>query len=119
MSWIMEVLLWIGVPGDVIGWFVVLLDVAVKSVVILGVAAAVSLGLRGASAAVRHHVWAVALGGLLVLPLLSIVLPQWQVSFLPTLDRAGLRLEPVHEPVVGGVLAPDVVEPVPRFRGRF
>jgi hypothetical protein len=84
MNWVMEVLQSMGVPNDVLGWVIVLVDVAVKSIVILGVAAAVTLGLRGASAALRHHVWAAALGGLLLLPLLSIVLPQWQVSLLPS-----------------------------------
>jgi beta-lactamase regulating signal transducer with metallopeptidase domain len=89
MNWVLEVLQSIGVPNDVLGWVIVLIDVAVKSLVILGVAAAVTFGLRGASAAVRHHLWAVALGALLLLPVLSIVLPQWQVAFLPAFEGVG------------------------------
>ncbi len=86
MNWIVDLLPLVGVPGDVIGWVVVLVDVAIKSVLVLGVTAAVAFGLRGASAALRHQVWAVALGGLLMLPVLSIVLPHWQLAFLPAFD---------------------------------
>ncbi|MFB3112966.1 MAG: M56 family metallopeptidase, partial [Gemmatimonadales bacterium] len=86
MNWIVDLLPSVGVPGDVIGWVVVLVDVAIKSVLVLGVTAAVAFGLRGASAALRHQVWAVALGGLLMLPVLSIVLPHWQLAFLPAFD---------------------------------
>jgi beta-lactamase regulating signal transducer with metallopeptidase domain len=118
MNWVMEVLQSMGVPNDVLGWVIVLVDVAVKSIVILGVAAAVTLGLRGASAALRHHVWAVALGGLLLLPLLSIVLPQWQVSLLPSLERGAQVRAPVPDIAPPAAIAvsaprPDAVRPAP------
>lgn len=109
MNLIADLLQSAGVPGDVIGWIAVLIDVALKSVVIVGVTAAVAMGLRGASAAFRHQVWTVALGGLLVLPLLSIVLPHWQLAFLPALD--GVAVAPAPPPVV--FPASDIPEPVP------
>ncbi|MEE9533864.1 MAG: hypothetical protein V3W06_05560, partial [Acidimicrobiia bacterium] len=100
MNRIADLLQSAGVPGDVIGWIAVLIDVALKSVVIVGVTAAVALGLRGASAAVRHQVWTVALGGLLALPVLSIVLPHWQLPYLPAFDtvNAASQVVPNSEP---------------------
>lgn len=38
--------------------------------------------LRRASAAVRHHVWAAAILGMLLLPLLEVLLPSWHSSML-------------------------------------
>ncbi len=104
MNWVLEGLSLVGVPQSATGWMVVMADVVVKGTVILGAAAAITLGMRGASAALRHHVWGVALGSLLLLPLLSIVMPRWHVSFLPSVSELGLLQEPVvvefAEPVV-------------------
>ena len=104
MNWVLEGLSLVGVPQSAAGWMVVMADVVVKGTVILGAAAAITLGMRGASAALRHHVWGVALGSLLLLPLLSIVMPRWHVSFLPSVSELGLLQEPVvvefAEPVV-------------------
>ncbi len=55
-----------------------ILDAALKSFVVLGVASALSLGLRRASAATRHLVWLLAVASLLVLPLLSASFSSWQ-----------------------------------------
>ena len=68
-------------------WLDVMLDASLKGTVVLGVTAAIVLGMRGASAALRHRVWGVALTSLLVLPLASIVLPEWQVGFLPRIPQ--------------------------------
>jgi beta-lactamase regulating signal transducer with metallopeptidase domain len=118
MDWILGLLRWVGVPGDVTGWVVILVDVGLKSIVVVGAAGAVALGLRGASAALRHHVWAAALAGLLVLPLLSIVLPEWHLGFLPSVDRMGLTLEPrpspeIPAPVVEAAVPAAVPAPAP------
>lgn len=53
-----------------------LLDLVLQGTLLLLLAGGVSLLLRRASAASRHLVWLLALGGLLVLPLLSILMPR-------------------------------------------
>ena len=52
-----------------------LLDAAVRSVLVLAIAGLVVLWLRRASAAARHWVWMTALASLMVLPVLSLALP--------------------------------------------
>src|SRR5262249_25999184 len=42
-----------------------------------------SIGLRNASAASRHAVWGLALGALLLLPVLTWAVPAWRVAILP------------------------------------
>lgn len=67
-------------PADGIA---LLTSVAVKGALILVLAFLVTGLLRRASAATRHAVWAFALGAALVLPLLFVTLPGWQVAVLP------------------------------------
>ncbi len=55
-------------------------DVLLKGTIVLGVAGVTAWYLRGASAAVRHAVWTVALGCLLFLPILSSSLPGWKLE---------------------------------------
>jgi beta-lactamase regulating signal transducer with metallopeptidase domain len=55
-------------------------DVLLKGTIVLGVAGVAAWYLRGASAAVRHAVWTVALGCLLFLPILSSSLPAWKLE---------------------------------------
>ncbi len=55
-------------------------DILLKGTIVLGVAGLATLYLRGASAAVRHAVWTVALGSLLFLPILSSSLPAWKLE---------------------------------------
>ncbi|NIN70594.1 MAG: hypothetical protein GTO46_01400 [Gemmatimonadetes bacterium] len=55
-------------------------DVLLKGTIVLGIAGVVTWYLRGASAAVRHAVWTVALGCLLFLPILSSSLPGWKLE---------------------------------------
>ena len=54
-------------------------DSAFKGAVLLATAALVALVLWRASAAARHLVWLVAIVALLVVPVLSLALPQWRV----------------------------------------
>ena len=57
-----------------------LASVSVKGILIL-VATIVTTHLLGRSAArVRHIVWAVAMIGLLIVPALSLVTPEWRVG---------------------------------------
>ena len=54
-------------------------DSAFKGAVLLATAALVALALWRASAAARHLVWLVAIVALLIVPVLSLALPQWRV----------------------------------------
>ncbi|HKQ05682.1 MAG TPA: M56 family metallopeptidase, partial [Blastocatellia bacterium] len=65
------------------GWPALLIALAAKSMLILGLAAVIAFALRRAAAASRHLVWNMALVGLLLLPLLSLALPAWQWSVVP------------------------------------
>ena len=56
-----------------------LADVALKGAVLLALAGLATAALWRASAAVRHLVWSLTMAGLLALPLLSALLPQWRV----------------------------------------
>ena len=56
-------------------WISALAETAVRSAVLLGIAALLTLFLRRRSAAIRHLVWGLALAGVLVLPLAGAVLP--------------------------------------------
>jgi hypothetical protein len=56
-----------------------LLDTALKATVLLAVACALTLLLRRASAAARHLIWALAVVGVLAVPVLGLLLPRWQL----------------------------------------
>ncbi|MCI0338913.1 MAG: M56 family metallopeptidase [Acidobacteria bacterium] len=72
-------------PAQSIEWLQWLLDVSLKGALILLAAGALSLLLRRTSAATRHLVWAFALLSLLILMPLTLTLPEWRVSLLPSL----------------------------------
>jgi len=57
----------------------VLVDVGLKGVAVLALACLAARLLRRSSAAARHLVWFLAMAGLLVLPVLSLALPAWQI----------------------------------------
>src|SRR5262245_57259287 len=59
-----------------------LIDVAVKTTIILAVAWLLSflLSLFRTSAASRHAVWGLATAGVFALPLMAVLLPTWHVS---------------------------------------
>ena len=56
-----------------------LADVALKGAVLLALAGLATTALWRASAALRHLVWSLTMAGLLALPVLSALLPQWRV----------------------------------------
>ena len=58
-----------------------LLGFLIKSTLLLLAAWGAGCLLRRASAATRHLAWSVALGGVLLVPLLSLSLPQWKVAW--------------------------------------
>jgi hypothetical protein len=64
-------------------WLAALLDTTAKGLALLIAASAATWLLRGRSAALRHLVWTLSVIGLMVVPVLSVALPQWQVPILP------------------------------------
>ena len=64
-------------------WLKFLIDATLKSFVIFAVAGIFGLILRRQSAVVRGLVWSLAIVGCLIVPLLSLTLPQWEVGVLP------------------------------------
>jgi len=67
----------IPVSSDLSSAFVATL--AVRASIALGAAWLLSLALRRAAAATRHAVWNAALASLLALPVISLVLPRWEL----------------------------------------
>lgn len=60
-----------------------LADTAIKSFVICGVAGLFAFCLRSKSAAIRCFVWKMAIVGVIMVPLFSMILPKWDVGVLP------------------------------------
>ena len=67
-------------PSSTLTAWLPLLDAIAKATIILGVAGLTTVLLRRASAASRHLVWTAALLAALVLPVLSLALPRWQMA---------------------------------------
>lgn len=79
------------------------LGVVARTTAVLLLALGATTLLRRASAATRHLVWTVALGGVLVLPFLGRFVPEWRVVPVPVelAPVAAAAVEPVvmdHEP---------------------
>ena len=93
-------------------WISALAETAVRSTALLGIAALLTLVLCRRSAAIRHLVWGLALGGRLVLPLAGAVLPGVSVpvpravadalpeSWVATGDGLHARENPLAAPAV-------------------
>lgn len=88
-------------------------DLIAKSTLLMLVATIANAALRHRPAAIRHHIWCLSFCGLLFLPLLSCVLPQWNLPLLPSIangpppfgddeisePHAEFTPPPVHDPV--------------------
>lgn len=74
-----------------------LLDVLVKGTVLLVVTVAIAFAFRRASASLRHLIWSMSVVGLLLLPLLSVVMPNWTVPGLENLARVRGREVPAPQ----------------------
>jgi beta-lactamase regulating signal transducer with metallopeptidase domain len=97
------------VPGS---WPALGLAVCLRATLVLTATALTCAGLRRRPAAVRHLVWASALGGIVVLPLLTWLLPRWGVPILPGAVPAPRVAPHVHEPVAApAIAAVDVPRP--------
>jgi beta-lactamase regulating signal transducer with metallopeptidase domain len=90
------------------------LSLGAKSVIILLLASAAVVTLRNSSAAVRHLVWSTTLVGLLALPMLVLVVPEWITPAIgtvvwPDLDRAEAPRAASHAaPALGAAAAQDI-----------
>jgi hypothetical protein len=71
------------IPGP--EWIELGLEAALRSALLVLMALAAAALARRASADARHRIWVVALGGVLVLPALMHVLPDWKVLPVPHL----------------------------------
>ncbi|HEX8361494.1 MAG TPA: M56 family metallopeptidase, partial [Longimicrobium sp.] len=71
----------------------VIAGVVVRTTVVLLLALCATALLRRASAATRHLVWTVALGGVLVLPFLGRIVPEWRVLPVPAELASAPRTE--------------------------
>ena len=60
-----------------------LVDTTLKSFVIFAIAGVFAFCLRRKSAAMRGFIWSMAIVGCLIIPLLSLVLPKWELGMLP------------------------------------
>ncbi|MHB1713117.1 MAG: hypothetical protein ACYCV7_17305 [Acidimicrobiales bacterium] len=107
----------------------ILCDVLVKGAVLLFAASLITMAMRKASAAARHLVWAIALCGVLMLPLFSVVVPSLRLPILPPVTTVAprhtsashIRVLPVRTPpvrpslmVTAGALADHSAMPLPR-----
>ena len=80
MNWISKIE---AMTATVPVWFAELADIACRSCLVLIVAFSIIAAARRASAAKRHFIWVSAFVALLLLPLVSVVAPQWHVRILP------------------------------------
>lgn len=104
-----------------------IVDLVVKSTLLLLLALGVMLIFRRITPAMRHLVWSLALGGLLVLPVLTCLLPAWNVlpgwTITTRSDAQPERPQPVPPAKSGSVDLPvdhagDVAAPLPTSDAR-
>ncbi len=107
MAIVLEVVL--GAAAYVSGMADIILDASIKGMAILLVAYGVASALRNRSAASRHLVWSTAVVGVLALPLVRAVAPEWRVPGL-SLSLTG---EPAMEPGEAAVVGEDLERAVP------
>ena len=80
-----------------------LIDVAVKGLIVVTAAAVMTLVMRRNSAASRHLVWTIAAVGLISLPVLAVTLPVWLVpvpELMHSLFQSSGNDSVVHSPAV-------------------
>ncbi len=80
-------------------WLKVLLDAFLKGALLLMTAWILSLLLRRAAAATRHLIWSLALIGVLALPVLSFILPSWNLPLAPAIVPSSQKFENSPSPL--------------------
>jgi bla regulator protein BlaR1 len=89
-----------------------LLETTLRGSLLLLAATAMTVALRRASAALRHLVWTLAVGGVLVLPALWLALPRWRVPVrVPPAAVAQARIAAV-EAAVSTMRAPAIARDI-------
>ncbi|MFC1513485.1 M56 family metallopeptidase [candidate division KSB1 bacterium] len=63
--------------------FQAFIDTALKGFILLSVISVLCILLRRSTAAVRHLLWGITFFGILVMPLFSVMLPEWDLHVLP------------------------------------
>ncbi|HUQ21048.1 MAG TPA: M56 family metallopeptidase [Gemmatimonadaceae bacterium] len=87
----------------------VLLDSALKGVLLVAAAAIAAYFLRNRSAAARHAAWTAAVVGHLALPAITLLAPEWRLPFLPTPPwLAPAAVQPVESQHTAVSPTPDV-----------
>jgi TonB family protein len=80
-------------PGSSEAGLWLLLGCSVKATVLLTLTAGTAYALRGRSAAVRHHVWALGIVSAMAVPIMTVLLPSWHSA---TLGNAARFWGPAH-----------------------
>jgi beta-lactamase regulating signal transducer with metallopeptidase domain len=70
-------------------WLAPALWLVARGTVLLVLAALAALALRRASAAARHVAWALALSGMLLLPVLTLAAPRWELPWVRVVSLDG------------------------------
>jgi TonB family protein len=85
---------------------IILADCALKSAVVLGVAALATFGLRERSASLRHSIWSAAIIAAVLMPALTAIVPRWRedirISTITRFSPPLKRSEAVDTETVGG-----------------
>jgi beta-lactamase regulating signal transducer with metallopeptidase domain len=68
--------------------FVPATDILIKVTLLLAGALLATRALARRSAAIRHHIWALAIAAALLLPAFAVVAPRWTIAVLPATTRA-------------------------------
>lgn len=68
-------------------WLDVLFAASVKGFIVLAIAAGLNLVLRRSSSALRHLIWLLAITSCLFLPVISVILPSWQLPVVPQMHN--------------------------------
>jgi HEAT repeat protein/beta-lactamase regulating signal transducer with metallopeptidase domain len=76
-----------------------LVDSVLKATVVLLAAFVATSALRHASAALRHLIWTLALVGALMMPVLSLALPRWELPLFTIASTELPALSPVAPPI--------------------
>ena len=104
--------------------FGIVVEVAIKGTLLIAIVTAGAFVLRRASASLRHSLWSFGLLAMLFMPVLSAVVPRWQIGLLPqgalrgsdTRDRLPDARSPLPVPVGREPLA-DARQPLPVTSG--
>ena len=92
----MQTLYDLGTSVSSLGFLSFLLSMTLKGTCILLAAYLITRVLRHAPAATRHAIWSMALVGILILPVATIILPSWRVPLFP-ISLSETRAEPTHD----------------------